>query len=101
MVFQLINKEFKQFWIGFPLEKVIEYQELHPDIFMFNDIPSQKFLLDRRVIYGLLQVSLQKVSALFLKGFDRKITLPFQDNSLEIEMAFRLIFETAYSPFII
>lgn len=42
---------------GYPLNKAEEYAELHPDIFVLNDLKMQRVLMDRRRVYDLLEAS--------------------------------------------
>lgn len=42
---------------GYPLDKAEEYVELHPDIFILNDLKMQRVLMDRRRVYDLLLAS--------------------------------------------
>lgn len=42
---------------GYPLEKAERYTNLHPDIFILNDLKMQRVLMDRRRVYDLLEAS--------------------------------------------
>ena len=42
---------------GYPLDKAERYAELHPDIFILNDLKMQRVLMDRRRVYDLLEAS--------------------------------------------
>jgi inositol hexakisphosphate/diphosphoinositol-pentakisphosphate kinase len=42
---------------GYPLDKAERYAELHPHIFVLNDLKMQRVLMDRRRVYDLLEAS--------------------------------------------